>query len=61
MIRINLLPIREERRKADLRQFGLILGAALVGSIVIVSLYHMKLSGDVKEAKAGSLIVSSRS
>ena len=53
MIRINLLPIREERRKADLRQFGLILGAALVASIVIVSLYHMKLSGDVKEAKAG--------
>lgn len=53
MIRINLLPIREERRKADLRQFGLILGAALLGSIVIVSLYHIKLSGDVKEAKAG--------
>ena len=53
MIRINLLPIREERRKADLRQFGLILGAAFIGAIVIVSLYHIKLSGDVKEAKAG--------
>jgi len=53
MIRINLLPIREERRKADLRQFGLILGAAFIGGIVIVSLYHIKLSGDVKEAKAG--------
>jgi type IV pilus assembly protein PilN len=52
MIRINLLPVREERRKADLRQFGLILGAALLGSVVIVSLYHIKLSGDVKEAKA---------
>jgi type IV pilus assembly protein PilN len=52
MIRINLLPVREERRKADLRQFGLILGAALLGSIVIVSLYHIKLSGDVKEAEA---------
>jgi type IV pilus assembly protein PilN len=52
MIRINLLPVREERRKADLRQFGLILGAALIGSIVIVSLYHIKLSSDVKEAKA---------
>jgi type IV pilus assembly protein PilN len=53
MIRINLLPIREERRKADLRQFGLILGAAFIGAIVIVSLYQIKLSGDVKEAKAG--------
>jgi type IV pilus assembly protein PilN len=52
MIRINLLPVREERRKADLRQFGLILGAALLGSIVIVSLYHIKLSGDIKEAEA---------
>ena len=52
MIRINLLPIREERRKADLRQFGLILGAAFIGSIVIVGLYHIKLSSDVKEAKA---------
>jgi len=52
MIRINLLPVREERRKADLRQFGLILGAALVGSLAIVGLYHMKLTGDVDEARA---------
>jgi type IV pilus assembly protein PilN len=52
MIRINLLPIREERRKADLRQFGLVLAATLVGGIVIVSLYHAKLSRDVSEAKA---------
>jgi type IV pilus assembly protein PilN len=52
MIRINLLPVREERRKADLRQFGLILGAALVGSIALVGLYHMKLTGDVDQARA---------
>jgi type IV pilus assembly protein PilN len=52
MIRINLLPIREERRKAELRQFGLMLGATLVGSIALVGLYHMKLSGDVNDARA---------
>jgi type IV pilus assembly protein PilN len=52
MIRINLLPIREERRKADLRQFALILAASLVGAIVIVSLYHAKLSRDVRAARA---------
>ena len=52
MIRINLLPIREERRKAELRQFGLMLGAALVGSVAVVGLYHIKLSGDVRDAKA---------
>lgn len=51
MIRINLLPVREERRKADLRQFGLVLAATLVGSIVLVALYHTKLSSDVGEAR----------
>ena len=52
MIRINLLPVREERRKTDLQQFGLILGMTLLGSILLVGLYHMKLSHDVSEAKA---------
>jgi type IV pilus assembly protein PilN len=51
MIRINLLPVREERRKADLRQFALILAATFVGSIAVVGLYHLKLSNDVSEAK----------
>ena len=52
MIRINLLPVREERRKAELQQFGLLLASALVGSIAMVGIYHMKLSHDVSEAKA---------
>jgi len=53
MIRINLLPVREERRKADLRQFGLVLAGVFVGSIMLVGLYHVKLSSDVSEARAG--------
>jgi len=52
MIRINLLPVREERRKADLRQFGLVLVGVFVGSIALVVLYHTKLSSDVNEARA---------
>jgi type IV pilus assembly protein PilN len=52
MIRINLLPVREERRKADLRQFGVVLGAVFVGSLLIVGLYHIKLLSDVREARA---------
>ena len=32
MIRINLLPVREARRKADLRQLALVLGRRAVGS-----------------------------
>jgi type IV pilus assembly protein PilN len=53
MIRINLLPVREERRKADLRQFGLVLAGVFVGSIMLVGLYHVKLSSDVSEAREG--------
>jgi type IV pilus assembly protein PilN len=53
MIRINLLPVREERRKADLQQFGLVLAGVFVGSIMLVGLYHVKLSSDVSEARAG--------
>jgi type IV pilus assembly protein PilN len=52
MIRVNLLPVREERRRADLQQFGLILALALVGSIAMVGLFHIKLSHDVSAAKA---------
>jgi type IV pilus assembly protein PilN len=52
MIRINLLPVREERRKADLRQFGLVLAGVLVGSIAMAGLYHAKLSKDVSDARA---------
>jgi type IV pilus assembly protein PilN len=53
MIRINLLPVREERRKADLRQFGLVLAGVFVGSVMLVGLYHVKLSSDVGGARAG--------
>jgi type IV pilus assembly protein PilN len=52
MIRINLLPVREERRKADLRHFGLVLTGVLVGSLAVVGLYHVKLSKDVSNARA---------
>jgi type IV pilus assembly protein PilN len=52
MIRINLLPVREERRKADLRQFAVVLIGVLLGSVLLVALYHMKLSNDVSDARA---------
>jgi len=52
MIRINLLPVREERRKADLRQFGVVIGTVFAGSLLIVGLYHIKLVSDVRGAKA---------
>jgi type IV pilus assembly protein PilN len=47
MIEINLLPVREEKRKADVRQFAAMLGAALAGSILLAAAVHTKLVADV--------------
>lgn len=52
MIEINLLPIREEKRKADLRQFALLLGATFLGAVALVGVVHMKVVGDVSSANA---------
>jgi type IV pilus assembly protein PilN len=47
MIEINLLPVREEKRKADVRQFAAMLAAALAGSILLAGAVHTKLVADV--------------
>lgn len=52
MIEINLLPIREEKRKADLRQFAMLLGATFVGALVVSGAVHMKILGDLSGANA---------
>ena len=51
MIPINLLPTREERRKANLRQLAVLLGATLVGSLLLVAAFHAKLRSDVESEK----------
>jgi type IV pilus assembly protein PilN len=53
MIEINLLPIREEKRKADLRQLAVLLAASLVGAVLMSGVVHMKLSNDLSAAQAG--------
>lgn len=40
MIRINLLPVREARRKAGVRQQLVLLAATLVGAIVLAGVFH---------------------
>lgn len=52
MIKINLLPVREERRKAGLRQLGISMVAALVASIAVAALIQWKLEGDLASAQA---------
>jgi type IV pilus assembly protein PilN len=47
MIRINLLPVREERRKASARQFAGVLTAAVVGSVLLSGAVHWKVRHDI--------------
>ena len=51
MIHINLLPVREEKRKADVRQFALMLGATFAGALALVVLVHLKLMADLHSTK----------
>ena len=50
MIRINLLPVREARRKADLRQQLLLIGASAVGSLVLATGFHQFVRSGVTAA-----------
>lgn len=54
MFEINLLPVREERRKADLQQQGVLLLAAVVGSMVLAGGYHTYLRSSLSSAQDGA-------
>lgn len=47
MIRINLLPVREARRKANLRQQGLLLGATLGAALVLCLGLHTAIAAQI--------------
>lgn len=51
MIRINLLPVREERRKADLQQFAAMLIGCLVLSVAIAGFFHWTMLAKLDGAK----------
>ena len=50
MIRINLLPVREARRKADLHQQFVLIAAAAVGSLVLVTGVHQFVRSSITNA-----------
>jgi type IV pilus assembly protein PilN len=50
MIRINLLPVREARRRADLQQQGLVLVVLVAASLAITGWWHMALRSRVAAA-----------
>ncbi len=51
MIRINLLPVREERRKAGARQLALVMVAALMGSTLLAAALHWKVRRDISSTR----------
>lgn len=51
MIRINLLPVREARRKAGVRQQMMVLAAALIGAVVVSIGVHSWVLGSISSAK----------
>jgi type IV pilus assembly protein PilN len=52
MIHINLLPVREERRKAGARQLALVLVGALIGSMLLSGAVHWKVRHDISSTRA---------
>lgn len=52
MIRINLLPVREERRKADLQQQIFLLGLLVVAALGAIGWVHYSIQSDIDAAKA---------
>ncbi len=47
MIRINLLPVREARRKANLRQQGALLGVAALAGVLVAAGLQLKISASI--------------
>ena len=51
MIRINLLPVREARQRASMRQQGIMLGAALLAAIVVSGLLHTAIAAQLSSER----------
>ena len=52
MLEINLLPVREARRAADLRQYATQLAAMVLLTVGALGLYHSRLSDEIEVTDA---------
>jgi type IV pilus assembly protein PilN len=52
MIRINLLPVREARRKADLQQQMVLLAGALIASLALSTVVHITVKARAAAAQS---------
>jgi type IV pilus assembly protein PilN len=59
MITINLLPVREARRKASARQFLMLVGAAVAASVALSAAHHWWYRSEVSEAKQAASRIQS--
>jgi type IV pilus assembly protein PilN len=51
MIKINLLPVREARRKANLRQQGILLGIALIAAVLVCGGLHTAIAASISSER----------
>jgi type IV pilus assembly protein PilN len=51
MIRINLLPVREERRKATAQRLGILLAATVAGSLLLAGAIHGMLRHSISSTR----------
>lgn len=51
MIRINLLPVREARRKAGVRQQVVLLAASVLGAVLLSAALHVYMVGSISSAR----------
>jgi type IV pilus assembly protein PilN len=51
VIRINLLPVREARRKAGVRQQMMLLAASLIGAVILAGVVHVWMIGSISSAR----------
>ncbi len=52
MLQVNLLPVREARRKADLRQYGMQLVLMLILTMGSIGLIHSRIGDQVERGQA---------
>ncbi len=52
MIEINLLPVREAKRKADLRQLGLSVALAVIATVGVLTIFQLRISGKISATQS---------
>jgi type IV pilus assembly protein PilN len=55
MIRMNLLPVREERRKADIQQQLVLVAGTILLTLLVMGAYHLHLTAKISGVRERSV------